>query len=368
MLFDKLKNNNKIPFHMPGHKRNIELLGNDFPYNIDITEIDGYDNLHKPDSIIKSIEDKAKGIYHSENSFILVNGSTVGILAGISSVVNQNDIVLLSRNCHKAVYNAIELTKAKSAYLNPSVDEYGIYGRIDLSELKEKITKHNPKLIVITSPTYEGVSSDLNKICEIAHSKNIPVLVDAAHGAHLFDLVSQSKADIVIMSLHKTLPALTQCAVAHVNGNLVDPDLFRTKLSVFETSSPSYVLMASIDSCFDFIINSYKKQYIEFEKSLNELLKECKSLKNLKVIKYDDMTKLNIFTGYCDINGVELSDILRNEFNIEVEMSCVDYVTLILGVCDDFNNYQKLYNALNSIDKQLKKITFNSKDILILPE
>ena len=368
MLFDKLKENSKIPFHMPGHKRNTKLLGNEFPYNIDITEIDGFDNLHNPVDMIKVIEDKAKKIYCSDNSFILVNGSTVGILAGINCIVKENDTVLLTRNCHKSVYNAIELSKGKTEYLELPVDEYGIYGKIEISLFKEKICKLKPKLIVITSPTYEGVIYDIDVICEIAHSYKIPVLLDAAHGAHIFDLPYKSKADIVIMSLHKTLPALTQCAVAHVNGDLVNSELFRIKLSVFETSSPSYVLMASIDNCFDFINGEYQNRFIEYKESRDKLINECENLNNLKLVVYDDITKLNIFTGYCNISGIELADILRNEFNIEVEMACENYVVLITTVCDDFNNYKKLSNAFFKIDKRIKKSFFNKIDTINMPK
>ena len=227
MLYDKLKKNKKIPFHMPGHKRNAKLLGDKLPYKLDITEIDSFDNLHNPEGIIKEIENKAKNIYNSGKSFILVNGSTVGILAGVSSSVNRGDTVLVARNCHKSVYNALELMGADIHFIYPGTDEYGIFRPINTDVVKLKIDELKPKLIIITSPTYEGVCSDVENICKLAHSFNIPVLLDAAHGAHMYEL--GSAADIVIMSLHKTLPALTQCAVAHINGDLVSSEKFRIK-------------------------------------------------------------------------------------------------------------------------------------------
>lgn len=350
MLYDKLKDNRRIPFHMPGHKRNTTLLGSNFPYNIDITEIEGFDNLHSPEGLIKNIENKAKKIYNSDNSFLLVNGSTVGVLAGIATVLKRGDTALIARNCHKSVYNAIELIGGEVEYILPDTDEYGIFKAVNNSKLELKIAQIKPKLIVVTSPTYEGVNSDIKGICDIAHKYNIPVLVDAAHGAHITDYVKY--ADITIMSLHKTLPALTQCALAHINGNLVSTEDFRIKLSVFETSSPSYVLMASIENCLDFMVKNVKL-FGKFAEEKSKLKNNLSDLKYLKAVEYDDITKLVVFTGYSNISGIELADILRNEYNIEVEMACKDYVVLIFSVCDSFVNYKTLENALKDIDSSL---------------
>ncbi len=367
MLFDSLKNNNRIPFHMPGHKRNVELLGNDFPYDIDITEISCFDNLHHPEGYIKDIENKAKSIYNSKNSFILVNGSTVGILAGVNSVVKQGDMVLISRNCHKSVYNALEVAKAKTEYLKPNVNEYCIFSAVDLADFKEKVEFLKPKLVVVTSPTYEGITSDIESMCNIAHSYNIPVMVDAAHGAHMIDCFRKSSADIIVMSLHKTLPALTQCALAHINGNLVDAQKFRNKLSVFETSSPSYILMSSVEICLEFIHNN-KKRFIEYEDNLKYLHKELKTLNILKDLIFDDSGKIVIFTVFSNLSGVELADTLRTAYNIEVEMASNYYIVAMTSVCDNFDNYKLLINALKEIDSTLKYKKNIINKPLFLPE
>lgn len=367
MLYEKLKKNKKIPFHMPGHKRNAKLLGDKLPYKLDITEIDSFDNLHNPEGIIKEIENKAKNIYNSGKSFILVNGSTVGILAGVSSTLKRGDTVLVARNCHKSVYNALELMGADIHFIYSGTDEYGIFRPINTDVVKLKIDELKPKLIIITSPTYEGVCSDVENICKLAHSFNIPVLLDAAHGAHMYEL--GSAADIVIMSLHKTLPALTQCAVAHINGDLVSSEKFRIKLSVFETSSPSYVLMASIDECLTYISSKdYKNitgEYLLKRFKLNESLSK---LNHLKALEYDDINKLIIFTGYSDINGIRLADILRSDYNIEVEMAGKDYIILITTECDDFKNYTMLSKALKEIDNSLVETEFKTSNLLPPPK
>ena len=360
MLYDKLKNNKRLPFHMPGHKRNIKLLGNKFPYDIDITEIDGFDNLHSPDSIIKEIEDKAKEKYECDNSFILVNGSTVGILAGILATVKQGNTVLIARNCHKSVYNGIELAGAKAEYILPEVDEYGILKAVEPDALEDKIRLFNPKLVVITSPTYEGVNSDIEKLSEITHKYNIPLMLDAAHGAHYVGYAKY--ADITVMSLHKTMPALTQCALAHVNGHLVNPEEYRIKLSMLETSSPSYILMSSVEECLDI-----KLDYRTFNNKRYLLFVECKKLSHLKLIDYD-ISKLVVFCGYSNISGVKLAEKLRNEYSIEAEMAAKNYVVLILTACDDFKNYKLLKNALFQIDNNLKSEEYISDKLPQLPQ
>ncbi len=361
MLFDKLKSNNRIPLHMPGHKRNTELLGNNLPYKIDITEIEGFDNLHEPTGIIKEIQDKLKRIYQSKQSYALINGSTVGILAGIMSAVRDGDTVLIARNSHKSVYNALELAKAGTVYIEPIYDKYGIALGIRSDQVIEKLN-NKIKLIVITSPTYEGVKSDIDGICKLAHKHNIPVLVDAAHGAHFFD--EYTCADIVITSLHKTLPALTQCAAANIYGNLIDYKKFQIKLSMLETTSPSYVLMTSIDECADFILNN-KDQFIKYRYMLDNFYKL--ELRHLKLLRYDDRGKLIVFTGYTNLTGFELADLLRTEYNIEVEMSAKNYIVAMTSVCDTKENFNLFKNALIELDIKLKTDIFRPNIFPQLP-
>ena len=360
MLYDKLKHYSRIPFHMPGHKRNIKLLGNKLPYDLDITEVEGFDNLHSPNGIIKTIEDKAKEEYSSEHSFVLVNGSTVGILAGVLTAVKRGDTVLMARNCHKSVYNAVELAGAKAEYIMPEIDKYGIFKAIDVKKIEKKIISVNPKLVIITSPTYEGVKSDIESMCNLVHSYNIPVLLDAAHGAHYVDYAEYT--DITVMSLHKTMPALTQCALAHINGSLVSAEEFRVKLSMLETSSPSYILLCSIEECLNI-----KQDYWEFINKRDQLIKFCKKLNHIELLDYD-IAKLVVFTGCSNISGAELAHMLRTEHNIEVEMASRYYVVLVLTACDNFSNYKKLAKALLKIDSALTEAQYSPIELPKLPE
>lgn len=369
-LYQKLEKYSKkdiVPLHMPGHKRNTKMLGTQLPYNIDITEIDGFDDLHHADGIIKNIQEKAQKIYNTQKSFLLINGTTCGILAGIRSFVKRNDKILVARNCHKSVYHAIELNELKPIYVMPKTNEDGINLGITPKEVKNKI-KENPdvKLVVLTSPTYEGIISNIKEIVKICHENKIPVLVDEAHGAHL-KFMNKTKelsavdagADIVVQSVHKTLPALTQTSLLHINGNMVNEEKLKHELSIFETSSPSYILMASIENCLDFLQQN-ENMFEKYEENLEYFYSKTKEIKKLEILKnkltdqYFDDGKIVIITTKTNITGKELSEILRKKYKIELEMSSVNYAIAMTSVCDSKENVERLINALIDIDAKLE--------------
>lgn len=382
-LYQKLEEYSKkdiVPLHMPGHKRNTKMLGTQLPYNIDITEIDGFDDLHHADGIIKNIQEKAQKIYNTKKSFLLINGTTCGILAGIRSFVKKNDKILVARNCHKSVYHAIELNELKPIYVMPKTNEDGINLGITPKEVKNKI-KENPdvKLVVLTSPTYEGIISNIKEIVKICHENKIPVLVDEAHGAHL-KFMNKTKelsavdagADIVVQSVHKTLPALTQTSLLHINGNMVNEEKLKHELSIFETSSPSYILMASIENCLDFLQQN-ENMFERYEENLEYFYNKTKELKKLEILKnkltdqYFDDGKIVIITTKTNITGKELSEILRKKYKIELEMSSVNYAIAMTSVCDSKENVERLINSLIDIDAKLeiqKKPKYEFENIL----
>ena len=369
-LYQKLEKYSKkdiVPLHMPGHKRNTKMLGTQLPYNIDITEIDGFDDLHHADGIIKNIQEKAQKIYNTKKSFLLINGTTCGILAGIRSFVKRNDKILVARNCHKSVYHAIELNELKPIYVMPKTNEDGINLEITPKEVRNKI-KENPdvKLVVLTSPTYEGIISNIKEIVKICHENKIPVLVDEAHGAHL-KFMNKTKelsavdagADIVVQSVHKTLPALTQTSLLHINGNMVNEEKLKHELSIFETSSPSYILMASIENCLDFLQQN-ENMFEKYEENLEYFYSKTKEIKKLEILKnkltdqYFDDGKIVIITTKTNITGKELSEIFRKKYKIELEMSSVNYAIAMTSVCDSKENVERLINALIDIDAKLE--------------
>lgn len=378
MIYEKLLSNKKIPMHMPGHKRNTALA----PYlkhlgaDLDITEIDGFDNLHSPCGMILASMEKAAKLRKAKSAFYLVNGTTAGILAGVSAVVSSGDTVICARNCHKSVYNALELTGAKPVFVMPKIhEETGISGSIFPCDIEKAIVKNpNAKLVIITSPTYEGVTSDIKGICEIAHKYGIPVLVDSAHGAHLGfskDFLPDSislGADISVESLHKTLPSLTQTAIMYANGDLVSSEKLQDKLSVFQSSSPSYLLMASIDGCINLLEEEGNELFAEWEDRLSEFYKKCKTLKNLKLLSDSkeffgrDKTKIVILAK----SGESLANELR-KMGIECEMTAPGYVVAMTGMGDTKEMLSYLATCLLNIDKTSEKYEENKKTALILP-
>lgn len=345
MLHDDLKKLDRYPFHMPGHKRNREF-GIDSS-EIDITEIDGFDNLHCASGSILEIENALSSLYHSRRSFMLVNGSTVGILAAIFAVTERGDKVIIARNCHKSVYNACYLRELDVTYIEPEYDcENGYYTEIKQNTVDEAIKAHpNAKAIVITSPTYEGNISTV--------TADIPLIIDAAHGAHFGfgNFPDYPKGDFVISSLHKTLPSLTQTAVLNVyNEDYISK--VKRYLEIFETSSPSYVLMNSVSKCVAFLLNS-DNAFAEYERNLSKFYKT--KLKNLRFKIGDDRGKIIVSTANNNISGTELADILRKEFAIECEMASLNYVILMTSVADKADAYERLSNALIAIDGRLTK-------------
>ena len=372
MLYDKLKKYSKsgvYPFHMPGHKRNTALSDGTMPYEIDLTEIDGFDNLHNAEGCILEVQNLAEELYNVKKAFLLVNGATGGILSAVRAMTNRGDKVLVARNSHKSVYNALELCGLTPKYIVPKVDkEFGINCSITPSQA-EKAIMENPdaKLLIITSPTYEGVVSDIKEICRIAHLHNVMVLVDEAHGAHFPFSKSfpseavASGADAAVASLHKTLPSLTQTALLLTSNESLINSLAEN-LAIFETSSPSYIFMSAIEKCLEFCENA--SAFDEYIKRLNYFNEKCKSLKKIKVLCYGndevknhrffdfDISKITVSVRGLDINGTQLAEILRNDFKIEPEMVCSDYVLLISTVCDTDEGFARLINALQIMDSK----------------
>ena len=339
-LNDKLNNLCSYPFHMPGHKRNKKfgITGSE----IDITEIYDFDNLHDASGILLDIENRLANVYKSKKAFMLVNGSTVGILSAVFALCDEGDKVIVARNCHKSVYNACMLRKLRVIYIEPEFDgENGFYKSLSQETIDEAI-KSNPdaKALVITSPTYEGYVSEINS--------SLPLIIDAAHGAHfgIGKFPKYPKGDIVVSSLHKTLPALTQTAVLNVyNEEYISKA--KLYLDIFETSSPSYVLMSSVEKCCDYIEGG-KKDFDDYYERLSSL--HSQSLEKLKIRKTDDKGKIIVSTAYSTLSGKRLAEMLREDFNIEVEAYSKNYVILMSSVADDEEALRKLATALLTID------------------
>ena len=372
-LLEKLKqygSSDYYPLHMPGHKRHISHFGD--PFAIDITEIDGFDNLHHAQGILLEAQKRAAQLYGAEESFYLVNGSTCGILAAVSAATQRGDTVLMARNCHKAVYHAVFLNGLHAEYLYPEADmERGINGSILPEQVRRALEGQEAQRIsavVITSPTYDGVVSDIRRIAAEVHRAGAVLIVDEAHGAHfpMHEYFPETSlacgADLVINSLHKTMPALTQSALLHVQGSRIDRERLRQYLGIYQTSSPSYVLMAAMDRCVRLMQDRGEALFAVFTERLEKMRLELGKMKRLYLVTgkeselsaFDyDRSKVLISTERCVYSGRELAEILRDEYHLEVEMDAPEYVTAIMTVSDTQEGFDRLTRALLEVDREL---------------
>lgn len=361
------------PMHMPGHKRNPGFYM-DNPYSVDMTEVKGMDDLHHPDGMIRELMDRMRRYYGTRETYVLVNGSTCGILAGISACCRRGDGILMDRNCHRSVYHAAYLLGLRPSYIVRETDaQTGIPLGIRAGQVEEALTEHpDVSCVVVASPTYEGVLSEMEEIAEAVHKREIPLLVDAAHGAHLawghrasvfFPApATESGADLVVESLHKTLPALTQTAVLHLCSGRVGPERVERYLDIYETSSPSYVLMASVGQCMEWLENNSRGAFSAYEKRLRKFSSGAENWRSLSLwdIPGKDPSKIVIAVKPVAIaaraqkfTGCRLAQVLREQYKIELEMAAPGYALAMTGPCDTDEGFGRLAEALREIDAGL---------------
>ena len=375
-LIRKLKENRDsdiYPFHMPGHKR--RLAGDDILkqiYGIDITEIPGFDDLHDANGIILEAEKRTAALFGADETHFLVNGSTCGILSAIVGTVTKGDTVIAGSNCHRSVFNGIMLSGAQQILITPGTQpQFGIYSGISVEAVTDALEKAcgNRVAVVITSPTYEGITSDVEAIAQTCHEHNAVLIVDSAHGAHFGfsegfpKSAVTTSADAVITSVHKTLPAMTQTSLIHINKNCPSRDGIVKMLSVFQTSSPSYILMASIDSMTDLLERRGEELFSAYEKRLDDFYKAAGKLCSLSILTKDrvnvcgsadhDRGRIVIGDRTGTYPGEKLSEILLERYGLCAEKSGDKYVLLITSVADTDEGFERLTNALIEIDNEL---------------
>lgn len=370
-LYDRLREyaaSDFYPWHMPGHKRRLVEFVN--PFSVDITEIEGFDDLHHPDGILKEAMEEAADIYGAEKTYFLVNGSSCGILAAISAAVKPGGKLLMARNCHKSAYHGALLQQAQIIYVYPELEKEGFYGVLR-PEAVEAALEADPEIcaVMMVSPGYEGVVSDVKAIADIAHAHGCALLIDEAHGAHLpfgkscgleFPASALEKgADVVIQSLHKTLPSLTQTALLHLGkggSTYVESEMLEFYLRIYQSSSPSYVFMASIDHCIRLMAGETGKQlmrdYAGNLRAAREYLhRRLKILRLYEPETLYDPSKFVILCGNAD--GSWLADRLRSHYHLEPEMHTDRYVILMSSPADTEEGFVRLTQALAEIDRML---------------
>ncbi|SEA07207.1 Arginine/lysine/ornithine decarboxylase [Lachnospiraceae bacterium NK3A20] len=406
------------PFHMPGHKRRVSPARN-LPVDYDMTEVEGVDDLHHAEGILQAAMERTAELFGAKRSWYLVGGSTVGNLAAIRAVAPFGSEIIAARNCHKSVYHAIELGNLTVHWIWPELDAaFDIYGSVRPETVQKALEQYpNSRAVILTSPTYEGVISDITSIAAICHAHRctapgvqcmgVPLVVDEAHGAHLglfaeggFPASSvRCGADIAIQSTHKTLPSLTQTALLHVTGDLVYEREIEQQLNIFETSSPSYLLMTSLDGCTGLLREKGRDMFAAWGTALTAFseLTAHHALRHLHILGCgdDDLTdhpaiyafdKSKILVSCRDtyteseeakflpgfrvpasadvFTGADLAAQLRQQYHLETEMHCGSNVLCMTSCCDDFAAYAALAAALQGIDSGL----FGERDITEIAE
>ena len=385
-LYDALKEysaSGAYPFHMPGHKRRAAFLCE--PAAIDITEIDGFDNLHHAEGILQEAQMRAAALYGSSETHFLVNGSTAGVLSAISACASRGSRLVMARSSHMSAYHAASLNRLQTLYLYPSRESGPAAlpdsSPVDPAQVARALESSKEVCAVfVTSPTYDGVVSDVARIADISHQYGVPLIVDEAHGAHfgMHGIFPESSvklgADLVIHSLHKTLPALTQTALIHVNGTLADRHRLRRFLRVYQTSSPSYVLMASIDQCIQLLTQKKDELFDAYADRLRRFY-ERTVLSHYAFLRTDDPSRILICppepvdTGcrldstcqeaavrcrpdFHGMSAMQLYHTLRDRFHLQPEMAAPSAVLMLSSVCDDEEGFERLSHALLTLDRE----------------
>lgn len=362
------RKNKTILFTTPSHSQGEfiipklnKLLGKDY-FKIDFSEIDGFDNLRNPKGILKKLQRDFAKIYDTKATFMLTNGSTSGIIAAINSVVKEGEKILLARNCHISVYNALVITGAIPIWFLPEYNhEWDIYNGVKGTDIQRLVAKHSDiKAIVITSPTYEGVFSEIELISQICKQNNIKLIVDEAHGALLkFDQTLQKSAinlgaDISVQSLHKTAGAPNPCALLHLGKDSgISISNIQDNLNLINTTSPSYPIMCAIEATVKYLDSKKgRKNLINLHKEITNFKKKLHP--NICVLEKNDKTKILI-----KIDGVpteNITKILNRCFDIEEEYSNNKSLLFITGIGTTKNKLKKLRKALNDIYLKTDKI------------
>ncbi|MFJ5717982.1 aminotransferase class I/II-fold pyridoxal phosphate-dependent enzyme [Neobacillus sp. NPDC093127] len=356
-LFQALQdhaNKQPISFHVPGHKQGLinkpeanavfkQLL------QIDATELSGLDDLHAPEDVILEAETLLAELYQTEKSFFLVNGSTVGNLAMIMAACGEDDLVLVQRNCHKSVLNALKLAKARPVFLEPEYNQnWKAAGGIKLETVKEAINHYpNAKAIILTYPNYYGLVYDLEGIITEAHLHHIPILVDEAHGPHFIvggpfpASATQMGADIVVQSAHKTLPAMTMGSFLHIKSQLVNLNKVKEYLGMFQSSSPSYPIMASLDIARNYLAAYDEKDLSYLLTTITHFKEELSKIPAINVLDFPnnqgDSLKITI-QSRCGLSGFELQNKLEEQ-SIYPELADPYNVLLILPLIKAGQSY-----------------------------
>lgn len=393
-LFDALleyHNNDTIPFHVPGHKRGQGMVSKfkDFVGNnvlsIDVTVFHQVDSLHKPTGVIKEAQELAADAYNADYTFFSIHGTSGAIQAMVMSVVNHGEKIIIPRNVHKSVTAGIILSGANPVYMQPEIDtKVGLALNVTPETVRKTLEQNSDaKAVLIINPTYYGVSTDIAEIAKIVHEYNIPLIVDEAHGPHLHFSsklpisAMDAGADICAQSTHKILGSMTQSSLLHVKKGLVDVNRVKTIMSLLQTTSPSYVLLASLD-CARMQMATKGEELIDDAIKLAKYARErINKINGLYCFGEEvlekkgaygfDPTKITITSKDIGLSGHELEDILAEKYFIQPELSDLYNILCVFSFGDTKEKVDKLITALEEISAEQSKRQIVKSEVLDIP-
>lgn len=361
----KLKEENSVSFHMPGHKGKETLIhwGEYMPY-VDTTELEGLDNLLEPRGIIEESQKNTARVFGAKASLYGVNGSTGSIYIALASITKPGDKVLIQRNCHKAVYNALILNRLQPVYIYPNYNEnYNVLTGLFPEDIDTALTE-NPeiKAVLITYPNYYGVCSDIKKITGIVHKHGKVLMVDEAHGSHMTfsDKLPisaiEAGADIVIHSTHKTLPSLTQTSIIHIGTDRIDLNKLRDRYQLYTTTSPSYLFTLSNELAVAYMDGEGRERLDWSIELVNKTIDRLNKIPRVEVFTGDtedtsiyakDNTKILI--NIDGVRGSKVKKLLRTDYNIRLEMADFYYALILTSLMNDKEEFERLIKAISDI-------------------
>jgi len=365
----------RASFHMPGHKRgrgvhpDFKAFLGENVFLLDLTEVQGVDYLHKPTGILREAMDLLADAYGAKESFFLVNGSTVGNQAALMAVGGPGKKILIARNSHRSVVGGLILNGSIPVYLPVNVDpELGITTSVSPEVLREYLDKNDVDAVFLTNPNYYGVSGNIRELVDIVHEHGLPIVVDEAHGAHFHFHQAlplsavDAGADLVVQSTHKTLSSMTQSSWMHMNGDLVDVELLKAALRTLQSSSPNYVLMASLDVARMQMATEGAEllsSALNVAQYLREAINEIPGLQCFgreRVGKYGifdvDLTKITITVLGLGLTGYKVEQLLNDELGVEVELSDPNNILAFVTIGDDYDNADKLIKAMSNLSER----------------
>ncbi|SHJ98304.1 aminotransferase class I/II-fold pyridoxal phosphate-dependent enzyme [Tepidibacter formicigenes] len=400
-LFTALKeyhSKNVVPFDVPGHKHGVGLSEfRDFigerVLEIDVNSMKCLDNLCNPIGVIKDAQELTADAYWADHAYFIVNGTTAAVQAMIMSACEPGDKIIIPRNAHKSATSAIILSGAVPVYIQPEInEELGIAMGVSVEEIERAIGKHpDTKAIFLINPTYYGAVSDLASIVKIAHRNGIAVLVDEAHGAHmnfheeLPESAMKVGADMAAVSMHKTGGSLTQSSILLLRDGIIDYNHVKTTINLTQSTSASYLLMSSLDVARKQLATKGEEMLDNILKLTREARENINKIEGLYAFSkelidtpgvYDfDETKLGVNVRRLGLTGYEVYDILRDEYNIQVELADMYNILAIVSLGDTKESLDALVYALDDIAKKykkdeeikLKKSILQNPDLIVTP-